>query len=804
VEGEWRRADLHLHTPASADWLESDVTWLQWLQKAEARSLDIVAITDHNTVEGVARLRGEIERLTWLEANDRLRPQERRDLDEYRRLGEKVLVLPGFEFTATFGFHVLAIFPSETPLRTLELLLLRLNVPIDRLAEGSTEVGATTDVLAAYRLMREAGAIVLAPHANSAHGVAMRGFNFGGQTKIAYTQDLNLHALEVTDLEDAGRRSTARFFDGSKPEYPRRMHCIQGSDAHRLVRDQKDKNRLGIGDRATELLLPEVSFAALRVLFEGDDFSRTRPYRPLAETPFDHVEAARTQGNNIVQAFHESMTREGGRFHKVLCDVVAFANTSGGTIYIGVSATRKGAPKGVENAEAEIALLKREIERSVTPPLDVRVDTASSQGVAIVRVAIPNGPDKPYALNQTRIFMRQEAETNEAVRDEIVQMVLAGRQMAAPLAPESVAAPGPTAEPVPPIAAAAPPVPSPEPVAAPAEPPAGELMLPGIGVEIVTVEERKGGRYFTIRDLRNSNVVQNVTLASARKLWSYAINQYLTNPVDPERVTWRGDYGLWQAGRRAKKLRYDLALRQPDGTLRIFYGVTADGMTGSWTQFLQAEDRAEGEAGPQVEIAIKAEPATEIESQVSAPAGPLAPVPATTEAEPKRKPRARRRKATAEIPAQLETKAEATVETDGEAQIESETQIKAEVEVQPAAEAKPEAQAEAVPEVANEVPVEVMTRPKSRSRRRKTKIEAQPEAIEPTAMVAAEAPTPGELETPVQPQAQLDRGFGRETLPNGGGETLPGGAAETEPVKKSRSRSRKAKAQVQTAGEAQL
>src|SRR5512136_1837716 len=114
TEGEWWRVDLHLHTPASADWLESGVTYLQWLQKAESRGLNIVAITDHNTVEGVARLRAEVERLAWLEANDRLRPQERRDLDEYLRLGDKMLVLPGFEFTATFGFHVLGVFPPET------------------------------------------------------------------------------------------------------------------------------------------------------------------------------------------------------------------------------------------------------------------------------------------------------------------------------------------------------------------------------------------------------------------------------------------------------------------------------------------------------------------------------------------------------------------------------------------------------------------------------------------------------------------------------------------------------------------
>jgi len=559
------------------------VTYLQWLQKAESRGLDIVAITDHNTVEGIARLRAEIERLTWLEANDRLRPQERRDLDEYRRLGEKVLVLPGFEFTATFGFHILGIFPPDTPLRKLELLLLRLNVPVDRLSEGSTEVGATTDVLTAYRLINEAGGLVIAAHANAAHGVAMRGLGFGGQTKIAFTQDPNLHALEVTDLESTSRRATARFFDGSKPEYPRRMHCIQGSDAHRLTRDPRDKNRLGIGDRVTEVLLPEVSFEALKAVLEGDDFTRTRPFRPTAAEPFDHVQAAREQGNTIVQSFHESMSRQGGRLNRILADVCAFANTRGGTIYIGVSGTRKGKPRGVPNAAEAATALRKEIEREITPPLDVRVDVVESMGVPLVRVSVPAGPDKPYALGQTRIYIRQEGETNEAVRDEVVQLVL-GRYGSAGAAPAQPAV-------APEVGKAPAGVPSGAESEAPA--PLQVAVTPSIGVEILSCEERKGVRYFSIRDLRNGNTIHNVTQGSARKLWSYALSQHLTNPVDPAKVTWNGDFGLWQASRRARRLRYDLVLRQPDGTLRVFYGVTADGMTGPWQQFLRDEDRAE-------------------------------------------------------------------------------------------------------------------------------------------------------------------------------------------------------------------
>ena len=135
----------------------------------------------------------------------------------------------------------------------MEHLLLLLGVPEEKF--GSGEVGATTDVLRAYEVLADHGALVIGAHVNSTHGVAMQGLRFGGQTKIAYTQDPHLHALEVTDLVPvSNRRSTARFFSGIKSEYPRRMHCIQGSDAHRLERDPNRESNLGVGDRPTEVL----------------------------------------------------------------------------------------------------------------------------------------------------------------------------------------------------------------------------------------------------------------------------------------------------------------------------------------------------------------------------------------------------------------------------------------------------------------------------------------------------------------------------------------------------------------------
>ncbi len=574
---QWRRVDLHIHTPASACYQQPEVTFLDILLKAEGRGLDAIALTDHNTVAGYAAMRREVEQLLFLERLERLRPAEKVRLEEYRRLSDKLLVLPGFEFTATLGFHIVGIFSERTSVRELEHILLDLRIPADKLDLGSSEVGATADVLMAYRVITQAGGIAIAAHANSTHGVAMQDFDFGGQTKISYTQDPQLAALEVTDLESRRRRSTASFFNGSKPEYPRRMHCIQGSDAHRLMRDPNDPANLGVGDRATEMLLPELSFDALKAVFASNDFARTRPYRPTT-APFDHVRAAREQGSSIVQSFHESMTRKGGRMLAVLSDIVAFANTNGGTIYVGVSANPKAAPVGVERPEEAVAELKAEIGRRITPPIEVAVDLLQSDGKPVVRIAVPRGEHIPYAVEGSRIYVRQESETNLALRDEIVQLVrqtIEGERAAAGAsAPDGVGA-----EATQPAAAAA-----------EVESPSGDgIEPPRTGVEVVHTEDRKGVLYHTMRDLRNGSQVQNVTRTSARRLWQYAVSRCEKYKPEEAEVTWVGELGLWRTYQQGRRTRYDLVQRLPDGGMRVYYGVTEEGIHGPWKALVGGE-----------------------------------------------------------------------------------------------------------------------------------------------------------------------------------------------------------------------
>jgi Schlafen, AlbA_2 len=573
---QWYSIDLHLHTPASSDFQQPDVKYLEILQRAEARSLDIIAFTDHNTVAGYRKLLDELHQLELLERLNRILPEEQTRLREYRRLLEKILILPAFEFTATFGFHILGLFPPETPVREIEHLLIDLNIPPDQLDLGSATVGATTDVLTAYRMINEAGGIVIAAHANSNNGVAMRGFPIGGQTKIAYTQDPHLHALEVTDLEQRGNRTTATFFNGTKPEYPRRMHCIQSSDSHRLITDPQRKKNPGIGDRVTELLLPEVSFEELKDLFLSNDFARTRPRHHKEQPAYDLILAGREEGANIIQDFHESMTVRGGKLYNIIADICAFANTNGGTLYIGLNSEPKKPVNGIPNPDQAIPQLDKEISTRITPPLQCTIDVRETNGKKVLRVLIPRGNEPPYAVDDNKIYVRDEAETGLAVRDEIVNLVLRAREVRRE----------PTSEP------------EAEKIAVPETPAQAPTITerdgdtpPRTGVEVVKVDERDGIAYYTMRDLRNGNEVKNVTRVSARRLWHYAITEYDQLPSDLSKVKiqWQGKYGLLGLQRQGKNVRYNFVERTPRG-YRLYFGVTEDGIHGHWKELVGGEE----------------------------------------------------------------------------------------------------------------------------------------------------------------------------------------------------------------------
>jgi hypothetical protein len=210
------------------------------------------------------------------------------------------------------------------------------------------------------------------------------------------------------------------------------------------------------------------------------------------------------------------------------------------------------------------------------------VDTQETKGKTVLRILVPRGDDPPYAIEDNKIFVRDEAETSLAVRDEIVQFVLR-RQPGSSGQPAAVTV-TPAAGP-----AEAPPA---EATAAPTEAPVIESLShdpPRTGVEIVSTEERNGRRFHTMRDLRNGNMVKNVTLQSARKLWHYALTEHEHHRVDARKLQWHNDLALVKKTHKGGVTRYDLAQRT-NGDVRVYYGVTEDGIHGAWRQVVGQEE----------------------------------------------------------------------------------------------------------------------------------------------------------------------------------------------------------------------
>ena len=205
------------------------------------------------------------------------------------------------------------------------------------------------------------------------------------------------------------------------------------------------------------------------------------------------------------------------------------------------------------------------------------LDIHDTNGKKIIRILVPKGSDPPYAIDDSKIYIRTESETGLAVRDEIVGLVLRGKtkptvtikgKKGIKSDETSIKTQHDTAI---------------------AEEKAD--IAPRTGVEVVSVIERNGIKNYTLRDLRNGNTVNNVTRTSARRLWHSAITRYSQIQENPNKfnIKWNGNFGLIQQRKQGKHNRYDLILK--DGShYRYFFGVTEEGIHGPWKTLVGIED----------------------------------------------------------------------------------------------------------------------------------------------------------------------------------------------------------------------
>jgi hypothetical protein len=354
------------------------------------------------------------------------------------------------------------------------------------------------------------------------------------------------------------------------------MFCVQGSDAHRLIRESEKSKDLGLGDRITEILLPEISFAAIKAVFEGNDFNKVRPFQ-ATESKLAQVLTARDEGDSRTQVFHERLGKSRRRTNAIYKDVVALANTDGGEVFVGLSSSPKAEIVGVPRVKTAADQLREDFSRFITPEPPITIEMLSAHDRDLLVVTVSSGTEKPYALTSGEIYVRDGANTTIANRDQIVEMVRSVMEVrGAPTEAVAVTEPPSARD-----------TPKPDVNLNGKGRQGGAAPVPRTGVEIVSSELRDGVVYHTMRDLRNSKLVEKVTHDSARRLWRYAIEQRESGGPDAAAIDWNGSLGVVRVQKqRNGTLRYDLAYRE-DGQVRVFYGVTDSGLPDDWKPVLE-------------------------------------------------------------------------------------------------------------------------------------------------------------------------------------------------------------------------
>ena len=206
------KTDLHIHTPGSNDWDENNlepenksdkIRPKQFIQAALDKKLDLIAITDHNSVEWCEKIILAAE-------------------------GTRLTVLPGFELTANPGVHILCIFDQKKNIDELRDLLVRLG--IDRKQFGDPEAFSSDAIEEpGYTIIKEIekeGGIAIPAHIHQGSGIIGRIKGGSAAKEFLGKSGCGILETSIHSLHDL-----LKEFLRSNPN---RFAIIDGSDAHQI------------------------------------------------------------------------------------------------------------------------------------------------------------------------------------------------------------------------------------------------------------------------------------------------------------------------------------------------------------------------------------------------------------------------------------------------------------------------------------------------------------------------------------------------------------------------------------------
>ena len=256
---KYKKMDLHVHTPASHDFKNKEITPEQIVEHCQSIGLDAIAITDHNTGEYIDKIKEAAK--------------------------GKVIIFPGVEISCVggqSGIHIIGIFDVDKTTRDIESILAKLDIEPERYGkEDAITQKSVNDVV---NIISERGGIAIAAHSQSSKGVLreMQGLQ---RTEIMNNPNLlgveaSLESDFLNEEKAKNKKRTIDILNGEDINYKRKLAVYIASDSRK---DGIEGHCIeGIGNKFTYFKTDnEITLESLRQCFIDRDVRIKQMYEEI-------------------------------------------------------------------------------------------------------------------------------------------------------------------------------------------------------------------------------------------------------------------------------------------------------------------------------------------------------------------------------------------------------------------------------------------------------------------------------------------------------------------------------------------
>ena len=414
---DFLKVDLHVHTPSSDCYKykgNRDDEYYSILRIAKTRRLKVIAITDHNSIEGYKRLKELKEQLYLQKASlNQITDSEQskillEQIDRLLFLFEDILILPGIEFEVSNCIHLLVIFNENTIVEQIEKFLLDGGYSPENFGLERPATLAKWDIFGLFEAAKRFDCIIIDAHSDSDKGILKTIPPSAARAHCFSSPQLN--AICCHNEEEKSKLQIA--LDTAK-EYSRQfpLAFVRFSDAH-----SSDK----VGCQVTWVKMADISFESLKlalsnpsemVSIEEPSLSSILNYLVKLEKSFG---IRNLDDRDLIKRF-----------------ICALINSNGGYVLIGVSENKKSLsgisyshPKDETPRREELLTLFREIDPR--PKVSVSLYPLQNDR-AIFSIGVPRGDNltgligdgQIYSIKNKKLIILSSSEVQQLLEERI-------------------------------------------------------------------------------------------------------------------------------------------------------------------------------------------------------------------------------------------------------------------------------------------------------------------------------------------------------------------------------------------------